>query len=151
MGDPDRSEKTLLTPNEASLRFNVPLRTIYTWYRIGNIKGVNVNGKCLRIFSTSIQEFLRSKGGVRRKGSAGRRGKPGRVAGLPARQAGQAVQRYERDGYGTLGSDASGLKGENEIALDASSEEIDMLKTLMERAGSPGYHDWAGLDTHTEQ
>jgi len=152
MEDPDRSEKTLLAPNEASLRFNIPLRTIYFWHRTGNIKGVHLNGKRLRIFSASIQEFLRlrcevSSGG----GSAGRRGKPGRVAGLPARQAGQAVQRYEREGNGTPGSDGSGHKGDKEIALVASPEEIGMLKTLMKRAGSPGYHDWAGLDTRSEQ
>ena len=53
--------KTFLKPSEASARFNVPLPTIYFLYRMGNIYGINVNGKCLRIFSESLQEFLESR------------------------------------------------------------------------------------------
>ncbi len=53
--------RSLLRPSEASVRFNVPLSTIYFWYRMGNIVGINVNGKCLRIFSKSLQEFLESR------------------------------------------------------------------------------------------
>lgn len=53
--------KTLLKPSEASAHFNIPLPTIYFWYRMGNIDGVKVNGTCLRIFRESLQEFLRSR------------------------------------------------------------------------------------------
>ena len=53
--------RTFLKPSEASALFNVPLDTIYFWYRMGNIDGFNVNGKCLRIFSASLQEFLGSR------------------------------------------------------------------------------------------
>jgi excisionase family DNA binding protein len=55
------SEKTLLKPREASTCFNIPVSTIYFWYRTGNIRGVKVNGTCLRIFSKSLHEFLRSR------------------------------------------------------------------------------------------
>ncbi len=55
-GDP--IQKTLLKPSEASAYFNIPLSTIYYWYQIGNIDGIKVNGRCLRIFSKSLQEFL---------------------------------------------------------------------------------------------
>jgi len=152
MKDPDQLEKALLTPNEASRRFNVPLRTIYFWYRTGNIKGVNLNGKCLRIFGTSIQEFLRAKcRPVTREGSAGRRGKLDRVADLSAKQAGQTAQQYEREGQGRPRYDGSGPKGDGEALSDVSPAEMDMLKTLVERADSPGYLDWAGMDTGTEQ
>jgi predicted site-specific integrase-resolvase len=50
--------RTLLKPSEASTRFNVPLPTIYFWYRVGNIHGINVNGRCLRIYSASLEAFL---------------------------------------------------------------------------------------------
>jgi hypothetical protein len=50
--------QTLMRPSEAAAHFDVPLRTIYFWYRVGKIDGINVNGKCLRIFSKSLQEFL---------------------------------------------------------------------------------------------
>jgi len=53
--------RSLLKVSEASARFNVALRTIYFWYRKGKIDGINVNGKCLRIFSASLREFLRSR------------------------------------------------------------------------------------------
>lgn len=53
--------QTLLKPSEASVRFNIPLPTIYFWYRVGTIDGVNVNGRCLRIYSASLQEFLGSR------------------------------------------------------------------------------------------
>ena len=74
MENRDQLHKTLLTPSEASARLNVPLRTIYFWHRTGRIKGVNVNGKCLRIFSESVSELLRSKPGMSsKKGSARRK------------------------------------------------------------------------------
>jgi hypothetical protein len=53
--------RTLLRPSEASARFNIPLSTIYLWYQMGNIDGVKVNERCLRIFSKSLQEFLGSR------------------------------------------------------------------------------------------
>ena len=150
MQDPDQLEKTLLTPNEASRRFNVPLRTIYFWYRTGNVTGVNLNGKCLRIFSASIQEFLRLKCLVSRKGTAGG-SKVGPGAALQAKQAGRAAQSGERDGQDTARFDGSGLNGDGEALSDLSPIEMDMLKTLVERAESPGYYDWAGMDTRAEQ
>lgn len=52
---------TLMKPSEASARFNIPLATIYFWHRVGNIHGVNLNGRCLRIFSKSLLEFLGSR------------------------------------------------------------------------------------------
>ena len=67
----DQIKRTLLKPDEASARFNVSLRTIYFWYRIGNIKGTNVNGKCLRIFSKSLLEFLGSRSMVNGKEGPG--------------------------------------------------------------------------------
>jgi len=51
-------QKTLLKPSEASAHFSIPVATIYFWYRIGNIDGIKVNGRCLRIFSTWLKEFL---------------------------------------------------------------------------------------------
>jgi hypothetical protein len=56
--------KTLLKPSEASAHFNIPLSTIYFWYQVGNIDGINVSGRCLRIFSKSLQEFLGSRTSV---------------------------------------------------------------------------------------
>lgn len=54
-------KKTLLTPNQAAAYFKVPLRTIYVWYQLGKIDGINVNGKTLRLFSKSLVEFLESR------------------------------------------------------------------------------------------
>lgn len=54
-------EKTLIKPSEASAGFNIPLPTIYFWYRMGSIKGIKVNERCLRIFSKSLREFLESR------------------------------------------------------------------------------------------
>jgi hypothetical protein len=54
-------EKTLLKPSEeASDHFKIPLLTIYPSYQMGNIDGINISGRCLRIFSKSLQEFLGS-------------------------------------------------------------------------------------------
>jgi hypothetical protein len=55
------SARTLLKPSEASAHFNVPLPTIYFWYRMGNIDGAKVHGRCLRIFSASLRDFLGSR------------------------------------------------------------------------------------------
>jgi predicted site-specific integrase-resolvase len=57
----DPAAKTLLKPSEAAVLFDVPLPTIYFWHRMGNIHGVKINGTCLRIFTESIREFLRSR------------------------------------------------------------------------------------------
>ena len=62
-----RQMKSFLRPSEAAARFHVPLRTIYTWCLLGRIKCINVKGRCLRIHSGSLSEFL----GARE--SAGRR------------------------------------------------------------------------------
>ena len=59
--DSELPVRTLLRPSEASARFNIPLQTIYFWYRMGNIEGINVNGRCLRIFSRSLLAFLGSR------------------------------------------------------------------------------------------
>jgi len=53
--------RSLLKPSEVAARLNIPLSTIYFWYRMGNISGINVNGRCLRIFTRSLQEFLESR------------------------------------------------------------------------------------------
>jgi hypothetical protein len=59
---PDKLQgKTLLRPGEAAVRFNVPLATIYVWYQLGKIDGINVNGKSLRLFSKSLLEFFGSR------------------------------------------------------------------------------------------
>ena len=57
----DPLRKTLLKPSEASAYFGIPLPTIYYWYQTGNIDAVKVNGRCLRIFNKSLQQFLVSK------------------------------------------------------------------------------------------
>jgi excisionase family DNA binding protein len=57
----DPLPKTLLKPSEASAYFGIPLGTIYYWHQAGNIDAINVNGRCLRIFSRSLQQFLASK------------------------------------------------------------------------------------------
>jgi hypothetical protein len=54
-------QKTLLKPSEAAARFQVPVGTIYTWYALGKIDGINLNGKTLRIFSRSLLELLNSR------------------------------------------------------------------------------------------
>ncbi len=54
----DTCFKTLIKASEASMQYNVPLRTIYTWFDQGKIEGVNVNGKSLRIFSASLLDRL---------------------------------------------------------------------------------------------
>ena len=56
--------KTFLKPSEASAHFNIPLPTIYFWYQMGNIDGVNVSGRCFRILSKSLQAFLVSRNSV---------------------------------------------------------------------------------------
>ncbi len=53
--------RTLLKPKEASARFNIPVHTIYFWCEIGSVESIKVTGKCLRIFSDSLQKFLASK------------------------------------------------------------------------------------------
>ena len=53
--------KTLLKPTEAAVHFNVPLATIYIWYQLGKIDGINVNGKSLRLFRESVVNFLESR------------------------------------------------------------------------------------------
>lgn len=53
--------KSFLTPSEAAARSQVPRRTIYTWCLLGRIDCININGKCLRIRSTSLSEFLKAR------------------------------------------------------------------------------------------
>ena len=142
----DQLRKTLLTPAEASALFNVSLRTIYFWYRTGNIKGINVNGKCLRIFSKSISEFLRSKTGVGSKeGSVGRRrnSKADGVPALPTEQGRQMVRRYDGDGQCEMSSVSPGP--DSGPLTELTPAEREMLRSLVECAGVPGYHDWAGM------
>ena len=59
MEDGTGQMKSFLRPSEASTRFDVPLRTIYTWYHFGRIDGVIVGEKSLRIYAHSLVEFLR--------------------------------------------------------------------------------------------
>jgi hypothetical protein len=143
----DQLQNTLLTPAESSALFNVSVRTIYFWYRTGNIKGINVNGKCLRILSKSIREFLRSKTGVDGKRISVRRrrnAKADSVPALPTELGRQIVQRYDGDGQREM---SSGGPGPDAVMLtELTPAETEMLRTLVERAGVPGYHDWAGMD-----
>ncbi len=138
-------QKTLLTPAEASALFNVSVRTIYFWYRTGNIKGINVNGKCLRIFGKSIREFLRLRTGTGSKeSSVGRRrnGEADSVPALPTEQGRQMVQPCEGDGQREMSPEGA----EAGMLTELTPAEREMLRTLVERAGAPGYHDWAGMD-----
>jgi len=143
----DQLQKTLLTPAEASALFNVSVRTIYFWYRTGNIKGINVNGKCLRILSKSIREFVRSKTGVDgKKGSARRKrnAKAGGVSALPTEKGRQMAHCYDGDGQREMSSPSPGPDAG--MLAELTPAETEMLRTLVERAGTPGYHDWAGMD-----
>ncbi len=51
-------EKSLLPVREVSQRFCIPVRTIYTWYQLGKIMGVNLNGRCLRLYKGSVDEAI---------------------------------------------------------------------------------------------
>jgi predicted site-specific integrase-resolvase len=53
--------KTLLTAREVSRRFGISIRTVYTWYQLGKITGINVTGKCLRIYGDSLVDQLERK------------------------------------------------------------------------------------------
>jgi predicted site-specific integrase-resolvase len=53
--------KTLLTAREVSRRFGIPIRTVYTWYQLGKITGINVTGKCLRIYGDSLIDQIERK------------------------------------------------------------------------------------------
>jgi predicted site-specific integrase-resolvase len=59
--------KSFLKPSEAAARFHVPLRTIYTWCLLGQIDCINVNGRCLRVHSKSLSEFLGARESVGRR------------------------------------------------------------------------------------
>ena len=61
MEDNQRNLKTLLRPREVSAYFAVPLTTVYTWYQLAKIDGINVNGRCLLIFRHSVIDFLASR------------------------------------------------------------------------------------------
>jgi transposase len=50
--------KTLLTAREVSRRFGISIRTVYTWYQLGKITGINLTGKCLRIYGDSLADQL---------------------------------------------------------------------------------------------
>jgi excisionase family DNA binding protein len=54
-------QKTLLTPIEASQWLSVSVRTIYWWYAMGKIDGINITGRTLRIFRTSLQRLTEMK------------------------------------------------------------------------------------------
>ncbi|MGA2108526.1 MAG: helix-turn-helix domain-containing protein [Syntrophorhabdales bacterium] len=148
MEERDQLQKTLLTPAEASALSNVSLRTIYFWYRTGNIKGINVNGKCLRIFSKSICEFLRPKTGVSGKESSVGRRRIDKADGVPApptRQRRQTVQRHDDHGEREIGSEGPGPGPDAGMLAELTPVEREMLRTRVERAGAPGYHDWVGM------
>jgi excisionase family DNA binding protein len=75
MENDELQQRTLLRPKEAAARFDVPLRTIYTWYQLGKVQGINMNGRSLRIFNESLRELLESRS--RNKGQAGADLSPG--------------------------------------------------------------------------
>lgn len=50
--------KTLLTAREVSRRFGISIRTVYTWYQLGKITGINLSGRCLRIYGDSLADQL---------------------------------------------------------------------------------------------
>jgi len=56
------TQKTLLTPREASQRLSVSVATIYWWYAMGKIDGVNISGGTLRLFARSLQDFSETRG-----------------------------------------------------------------------------------------
>jgi len=145
----DELQKTLLTPAEASALFNVSLRTIYFWYRTGNIRGINLNGKCLRIFSKSIYQFLRSRKpeyAAKKTGGRGRNGKTDKMSAPLTRQRRQIVQRCDDHGESEMSSEGPGPEQDAGMPAELTPAEREMLRTLGERAEAPGYHDWAGLD-----
>jgi excisionase family DNA binding protein len=51
------AQKTLLTPREASQRLSVSVATVYWWYAMGKIDGVNISGGTLRLFASSLRDF----------------------------------------------------------------------------------------------
>jgi excisionase family DNA binding protein len=55
--------KTLLTIEEASALTAIPRSTLYSWYESGCVGGVNIGGRCLRIFAKSLEAFLMSRTG----------------------------------------------------------------------------------------
>ena len=61
-------QKSLIKASEASVELKVSVATIYKWYQMGKIDGLNVNGKSLRIFNESLLDFVQSRvDGIERK------------------------------------------------------------------------------------
>jgi excisionase family DNA binding protein len=56
------TQKSLLTPREASKKLSVSVATIYWWYAMGKIEGVNISGGTLRLFAHSLQDFSEARG-----------------------------------------------------------------------------------------
>ena len=55
------AQKTLLTPREASQRLSVSVATVYWWYAMGKIDGINISGGTLRLFAQSLQDFSETR------------------------------------------------------------------------------------------
>ncbi len=72
MEDDELQQKTLLRPREAAAHFDVPLRTIYVWYQMGKIEGINMNGAGRSGYSARLSGTCWSPGN-------GRKGKPERI------------------------------------------------------------------------
>lgn len=53
----DGAKTSLLSVREAARILNVAISTIYTLYYRGKLQGVNLNGRCLRIFRRSLHQF----------------------------------------------------------------------------------------------
>jgi hypothetical protein len=53
--------RTFVTASEVSALLNISRSTIYSWCLFGKVDGINPTGKCLRIFSRSLEEFLESR------------------------------------------------------------------------------------------
>ena len=53
----DLPPKSLLRPNDVASFLSVSLKTVYRWYRLGEIKGTKIKGS-LRIYRDSIMKLI---------------------------------------------------------------------------------------------
>jgi excisionase family DNA binding protein len=53
----DLPHKTLLRPNDVASFLSVSLKTVYRWYRLGEIKGTKIKGS-LRIYRNSVLQLV---------------------------------------------------------------------------------------------
>ena len=51
----------LMRPREVAKELNVHVSSVYRWFWEGKLKGVQIGGDIIRIFSSSIKEVLDGK------------------------------------------------------------------------------------------